>query len=151
MTLLRCIAKDQVGALRVDPIDAATLQKANRIVQDVREQGDTALRRYAEAFGDITPEAPLIYTRAALQQATRSIPQDDLALLQRTCARISAFAQAQRQPLQPLTIDVPGGKAGHTIAPMQRAGCYAPGGRFPLPSSVLMTVATARAAGVPSV
>lgn len=43
---------------------------------------------------------------------------------------------------------IPGGEAGHTIAPMATAGCYAPGGRYPLPSSVLMTAVTARAAGV---
>jgi phosphoribosyl-ATP pyrophosphohydrolase/phosphoribosyl-AMP cyclohydrolase/histidinol dehydrogenase len=46
---------------------------------------------------------------------------------------------------------VPGGSAGHWIAPVERAGCYAPGGRYPLPSSVLMTGLTARAAGVPEV
>jgi phosphoribosyl-ATP pyrophosphohydrolase/phosphoribosyl-AMP cyclohydrolase/histidinol dehydrogenase len=46
---------------------------------------------------------------------------------------------------------VPGGSAGHWIAPVERAGCYAPGGRYPLPSSVLMTALTARAAGVPEV
>jgi histidinol dehydrogenase len=46
---------------------------------------------------------------------------------------------------------IPGGEAGHTIAPMATAGCYAPGGRYPLPSSVLMTAVTARAAGVQKV
>jgi phosphoribosyl-ATP pyrophosphohydrolase/phosphoribosyl-AMP cyclohydrolase/histidinol dehydrogenase len=47
-----------------------------------------------------------------------------------------------------VTIPVPGGTAGHWIAPLERAGCYAPGGRYPLPSSVLMTAVTARTAGV---
>jgi len=50
-----------------------------------------------------------------------------------------------------LTCAIPGGAAGHTIAPVEAAGCYAPGGRFPLPSSVLMTVIPARAAGVETV
>lgn len=48
-------------------------------------------------------------------------------------------------------VDIPGGQAGHSVAPVSVAGCYAPGGRYPLPSSVLMTVCTARAAGVPNV
>ena len=43
---------------------------------------------------------------------------------------------------------IPGGRVGHVIAPVASAGCYAPGGRYPLPSSVLMTAITARAAGV---
>jgi phosphoribosyl-ATP pyrophosphohydrolase/phosphoribosyl-AMP cyclohydrolase/histidinol dehydrogenase len=46
---------------------------------------------------------------------------------------------------------IPGGEAGHTCLPVCSVGCYAPGGRFPLPSSVLMTAITARAAGVPLV
>merc|ERR1719421_358569 len=48
-------------------------------------------------------------------------------------------------------MSIPGGEAGHTISPVNAAGCYAPGGRYPLPSSVLMTAITARAAGVAEV
>ena len=48
-------------------------------------------------------------------------------------------------------MDIPGGKAGHVVSPCDTAGCYAPGGRYPLPSSVLMTAVTARAAGCPNV
>lgn len=61
--------------------------------------------------------------------------------------RIEAFAVAQRASIQDVSVDIPGGKAGHTIAPVAVAGCYAPGGRYPLPSSVLMTAVTAKAAG----
>lgn len=43
---------------------------------------------------------------------------------------------------------MPGGSAGHVVSPCATAGCYAPGGRYPLPSSVLMTAVTARVAGV---
>ena len=69
-------------------------------------------------------------------------------VLQRVAERIRAFALAQRGCLNDLTLSVPGGEAGHTCIPVRSAGCYAPGGRFPLPSSVLMTAVTARAAGV---
>src|SRR5207247_2273208 len=50
--------------------------------------------------------------------------------------------------LREFAVLVPGGEAGHMVAPVERAGCYAPGGRYALPSSVLMTAVTARAAGV---
>ena len=69
----------------------------------------------------------------------------------RTADRIRAFADAQRNSLSDMTTSIPGGTAGHTISPVNAAGCYAPGGRYPLPSSVLMTAITARAAGVPQV
>ena len=90
-------------------------------------------------------------TRADIEDALASIDSRTRELLERTAARIRAFAGAQRACLSDLTMDVPGGKAGHKVTPVQSAGCYAPGGRYPLPSSVLMTAVTARAAGVPTV
>jgi phosphoribosyl-ATP pyrophosphohydrolase/phosphoribosyl-AMP cyclohydrolase/histidinol dehydrogenase len=50
-----------------------------------------------------------------------------------------------------IATEVPGGRAGHSVLPVSTAGCYAPGGRYPLPSSVLMTAVTARTAGVATV
>jgi phosphoribosyl-ATP pyrophosphohydrolase/phosphoribosyl-AMP cyclohydrolase/histidinol dehydrogenase len=61
------------------------------------------------------------------------------------------FAEGQRASLGPYRTNIPGGTAGHSIAAVERAGCYAPGGRYPLPSSLLMTALTARAAGVAEV
>ncbi|HVX89148.1 MAG TPA: histidinol dehydrogenase, partial [Gemmatimonadales bacterium] len=73
---------------------------------------------------------------------------EERAMLERTAERVRRFAEAQRATLTDLDTPIPGGRAGHTVAPVERAGCYAPGGRYPLPSSVLMTVIAARAAGV---
>src|SRR5256886_17142044 len=67
--------------------------------------------------------------------------------LERVAERIRTFADAQKRALGDVTLTLPGGSAGHWIAPLERAGCYAPGGRYPLPSSVLMTAGAARAAG----
>lgn len=53
----------------------------------------------------------------------------------------------QKQAISDARLDIPGGSAGHTVSPVEKAGCYAPGGRYPLPSSIIMTVVTARVAG----
>lgn len=67
-------------------------------------------------------------------------------------ARSLARAQlVQKQAITDAQLDIPGGSAGHTVAPVENAGCYAPGGRYPLPSSVIMTVTTARVAGCKNV
>ena len=50
-------------------------------------------------------------------------------VLVRTAARIRTFAEAQRRSLVDMTIPIPGGTAGHSVAPVNTAGCYAPGGR----------------------
>ncbi len=146
--LLRVVRAEDLAAARPDPVDADTLAAAAPIVNDVRARGEPALRAHAERLDALGPGAPLMIPRADLDRALSSLPPADRALLERTADRIRAFAQAQLDCLRPLDTAVPGGRAGHTIAPVDRAGCYAPGGRFPLPSSVLMTAVTARAAGV---
>ncbi|MEM8884652.1 MAG: histidinol dehydrogenase [Planctomycetota bacterium] len=121
------------------------------IVRSVREQGEPALRRWSEQFGDLEPDAPLVRDREELERARRALPEEDRALLERVAQRIERFARAQRDSLRPIDMAVPGGRAGHEVVPIERAGCYAPGGRYPLPSSVLMTAVTARVAGVRSI
>lgn len=149
--MLRRLSPDEVHAARFEPVDAATLAAAAEIVNDVRAHGEAALRQHAARLGDLSPEAPLLLDRHALERAANELPAEDLTLLERVAGRIDRFARAQARAFQPLTIDVPGGQAGHTLAPVDAAGCYAPGGRYPLPSSVLMTALTARAAGVGTV
>jgi phosphoribosyl-ATP pyrophosphohydrolase/phosphoribosyl-AMP cyclohydrolase/histidinol dehydrogenase len=79
------------------------------------------------------------------------LPAEQQLLLERTADRIKSFAEAQLESIQEIDVPIPGGRAGQSVSPVNRAGCYAPGGRFPLPSSVLMTAVTARAAGVSEV
>lgn len=148
MSGLRRIGATDVPGLLRDAVDAATLEGARAIVDDVRRRGEVALREHAERLGDVAPGGPLVLGREALEAALVALPGDQQALLARTARRIRGFADAQRSCLEGMTVDVPGGRAGHTVRPVARAGCYAPGGRFPLPSSVLMTAVTARAAGV---
>lgn len=121
---------------------------AARIVEDVRTRGEAALRQHAERLGDVVPGAPLYHDRPELARALAALPPGDRDRLERVADRIAAFAEAQRRALGPVSVPVPGGVAEHHIAPLERAGCYAPGGRYPLPSSVLMTALTARVAGV---
>ena len=130
---------------------AEALAAAAPIVEAVRERGEAALREYAERFGDVATGGPLFLDRAALARALAGLPPDDRARLERVAGRIRAFAEAQKHALGAVTLPLPGGSAGHWIAPLERAGCYAPGGRYPLPSSVLMTALTARTAGVKQV
>jgi len=147
-TLLKVLRPAEVPALRRRPLDAATLAIAAGIVGDVEAGGEAALRRHAERFGDVAPGDPLVLGRDRLEGALASIAAADREVLERTAARIRVFAEAQRAAMREITVAVPGGRAGHHVVPVERAGCYAPGGRFPLPSSVLMTVVPARVAGV---
>ena len=131
-----------------DVVPAEAVAVAAAAIEAVRSEGEPALRAHAERFGDIPPGAPLVIPRETLGRTLAALPASDRARLERVAARIRAFAEAQRRALAAVTVPLPGGAAGHWIAPVERAGCYAPGGRYPLPSSVLMTAVTARVAGV---
>jgi phosphoribosyl-ATP pyrophosphohydrolase/phosphoribosyl-AMP cyclohydrolase/histidinol dehydrogenase len=133
---------------RAGGVPADAFAVAAPIVAAVRERGEAALREYAERFGDVAAGGPLFLDRPALARALAALPPGDRVRLERVAERIRRFAEAQRHSLGDVTVTLPGGTAGHWIAPLERAGCYAPGGRYPLPSSVLMTAVTARTAGV---
>ena len=146
--MLRTRSASELATHRHQPVDAATLQAAAVIVEDVRSRGEVALRHHAERLGDIVAGQPLIYHPEQLLAALEGLPVEHRRLLERTAERIRSFAGAQKACLTDLRTAVPGGFAGHSVSPVESAGCYAPGGRFPLPSSVLMTAVCARAAGV---
>ena len=133
---------------RRTPVPREALAIAAEIIEAVRREGESAVRRQAERFGELDPNEAMMIERPALERALHGLDRADRERLERVAGRIRTFAEAQRNALRELTVAIPGGEAGHTIAPVERAGCYAPGGRYPLPSSVLMTAVTARAAGV---
>ncbi|MEM7305228.1 MAG: histidinol dehydrogenase [Planctomycetota bacterium] len=147
MTPLRRIEPTELerAASAVPP---ETIAAAARILDEVRAEGTPGLRRYAERLDGLAPDAPLVLDRAVLLRALVERPAAERALLERVAARVESFARAQRDTLAPLDHPVEGGRAGHTWEPIERAGCYVPGGRYPLPSTALMTALVARAAGV---
>ena len=148
MTLLETIkASDFQPDAAPRPLDEATLAAADAIVSGVREGGREALIEYAKKFDGHVDGQPLLLDRDALEAAKTRLDAGDLALLERVADRVRKFAQAQLDALSELKMDVPGGKAGHSIVPVQRAGCYAPAGRYALPSTVIMTVVPAVVAG----
>lgn len=150
--LLRTLSPDEVPSLRRSPIDRQTLLAAGEIVDQVESGAEPALRAIAERLGDRKPGEPLVIERDQLDAALDATSAQDRAALERAAASIERFAQAQRNSIIDVSIDAETpGTLGQQVIPVDRAGCYAPGGRFPLPSSVLMTSIPARVAGVTSV
>ncbi|MFZ0627379.1 MAG: histidinol dehydrogenase, partial [Acidimicrobiia bacterium] len=151
MTGLERIDPDQVRRHTRPVVDLEAMKTAIDIVEDVRSGGESALRHHAQTLGDIVTGDELAYDRDSLTAVAESLGPAHLATLQRTRDRIARFAQAQLDGLSDLDVSVEGGRAGHRWIPVSRVGAYAPGGRHPLPSSVLMTVVPARVAGAESI
>ena len=140
------------GDPRVGPLldrrvtqDARLQRLVRRIVNAVRSHGDAALTKYAREFDDWS--GPLEVPARALRTAAAAVPKDVRAALA-TCAR-NIETVARRQVPRPSTVRVaPGLTVEQRVVPLDRVGCYVPGGRYPLPSSLLMTAIPARVAGV---
>ncbi len=123
------------------------LPAAKKIVDGVRRGGDRALRRYAAQFDGISPQTPLRISEAEIQSAWNASSDDLKRALKTAATNIRSFAQRQR-PKEWDFAPAPGVKTGQRIRPIGAVGCYVPSGRYPLPSTLLMTAIPAQVAGV---
>jgi histidinol dehydrogenase len=131
--------------------DLARVEKqVGRIVTDVRKNGDRALRRYAEKWDGLKPRQPLRVADAELEKAWNAVSDEFKQALKIAAANIRQYCEWQKPQPWRNTV-APGIQVGQVVRPMQSAGCYVPGGRYPLPSTMLMTVIPAQVAGVPEI
>lgn len=145
--LLRRVTPNEVMRVGRSAVDPDALRDAKAIIEDVRARGRESVLFHAGRFGELQPGEQLVLDRSELQASLESVDSETVNLLRRIGSRIEDFAAAQRESIRDLSFSIPGGRAGHRIIPVESAGCYAPAGRHPLPSSVLMTAVTARVAG----
>jgi histidinol dehydrogenase len=142
-------ARKQVGLLLARRCAAweRVLPAAKRIVDGVRKGGDAALRRYAVKFDGNSQPSKLQISPEEMQEALETIsPAFERAL--RTAAKnIRAFAERQK-PKDWNFAPAGGVIVGQRVRPISSVGCYIPSGRYPLPSTLLMTTIPAQVAGV---
>jgi histidinol dehydrogenase len=121
---------------------------ARRIIADVRRQGDRALVRYSRQFDGLDlRKVGMTVTPHEFDCACNNLPWSFFNAIFAAARSIRAVARRQLPrswQIQPL----PGAKVSQVVRPLERVVCYVPGGRFPLPSSVLMSVIPAQVAGV---
>ncbi len=131
------------------PDDHGRIEPAVReIVSAVRARGDRALVDFARRFDHL--EGPIELSPAEIHAGAEECPREVRAAIRRAARHIRAVAKAQVPKAWTKTV-APGVKVSQRVVSLERVGCYVPGGRYPLPSSLLMAAVTARAAGVPEV
>lgn len=132
---------------RRNSVDERALPVAKRIIDGVRKGGDAALRRYAARLDNITKQTPLQISEDAMKQAWREASPVFRSAIQAAAKNIRRFAQRQL-PKDWSFEPVKGLKVGQSVRPLASVGCYVPSGRYPLPSTLLMTIIPAQVAGV---
>ena len=122
-------------------------KQVRAIVAGVRKHGDRALRRFAEKWDGLGPRQPLRVNDAELEAAWNVVSGSFKQALEIAAANIRRYCEWQA-PAPWRNTPSPGIQVGQVVRPLESAGCYVPGGRYPLPSTMLMTVIPAQVAGV---
>lgn len=122
----------------------AVVDEVRPIVQAVKAEGDAAVARFVQQFDKKE------WRQAAVSADQIIVSQDIKEALADAKQNIWKF-HAEQKPKEWQVEILPGIKAGQLVRPLARVGCYVPGGKFPLLSSVLMTVLPAKVAGVDEV
>src|SRR4030095_7159681 len=125
--------------------DVATERRVAEIVARVRRGGDAALRRFGRELDDL--QGPIEVPRRVWEKEAHTLAPPFRAAIKRAAAHIRRVARKQTPRSWRLRV-APGISVEQRVIPLSRVGCYVPAGRYPLPSSLLMTAIPARAAGV---
>jgi len=146
LPLTETTEKKFLGSRRASSQEAERV--ARRIVEDVRKRGDAALFAWTKKLDKLalTPRTVWV-TRAELAKARKSAGREFLDAMQHAARNIRAVAKRQLPPEWTIEVE-PGVRAGQRVRPIESIGCYLPGGRFSLVSTLLMTVIPAQEAGV---
>ncbi|HMF53526.1 MAG TPA: histidinol dehydrogenase, partial [Edaphobacter sp.] len=118
-----------VSTAKVEPI-------VRRILEDVRKGGDAALIKYAAKFDGLTKGSLLLVSQEEMQAAWAATAPALQAAMMVARGNILAFAEAQL-PKEWTISPADGVKTGQIVRPLGSVGCYVPGGRYPLPSTLL--------------
>jgi histidinol dehydrogenase len=130
---------------------SAVYEHVRKIVEDVKARGDESLLDAAKEFKSDVSVSDLEVTREEVMKAYRQVDSSVANALRAAAHNILRFHEAQVENEKWVIEVAPGVTAGRVRRPMERVGCYVPGGRAAYPSTVLMTVIPAKAAGVEEV
>jgi histidinol dehydrogenase len=129
-------------------VELATVEpQVAAIVAGVRRERDVALRRYAAQFDGLEAGRPLRVSSDEIHAAWDAVPEDFRQALQAAAANIRRYCEWQK-PKPWIHTAQAGLRVGQIVCPLEAVGCYVPGGRYPLPSTLLMTAIPAQVAGV---
>ncbi len=138
----RVVSQLERRASRLDEVEPAV----RKIIAAVRKGGDKALVRYATLWDGLPKAQPMRVSAEEIEAGWKATPPETRQALKQAAANIRRFARWQLP--RSWNKKVTGGELGQIVRPFDSVGCYVPGGRYPLPSTLLMTAIPAQVAGV---
>lgn len=157
MSILRIYSESELNPelrkqlqMRESAEDTEALTSVQSILDDVRKRGIEAASNYSRKFDGFYPE-PAICTETEIAEADQRLDQEIKQAFTDAAANIRTFHEFQRERLQPASTKVAGAELGFFYTPVENVAVYVPGGKAQYPSSVLMGVIPAVAAGVKNI
>jgi len=140
--------KTGLPSVESDAANVKVQETVAKIIADVRQRGDAAVRELSDRFDGWSPP-DFRLSRNEIDSLVASVPRQTIEDIRFAQAQIRNFAEHQRAALKDIEVEtVPGVRLGHRNIPVSSAGCYTPGGRYPMVASAHMTIVTAKVAGV---
>jgi sulfopropanediol 3-dehydrogenase len=138
-------------AAKTPETETATAQKVvGEMLAEIEARGEDAVREYAKKLDNWSGD--ILVTPEEMERRTKDIPAEIKRDIEFAADQVRRFAEAQRDSIREFQVELyPGVTAGQRLLPVNVAGCYVPTGRYAHIASAYMSVATAKAAGVPTV
>jgi histidinol dehydrogenase len=149
--VLRILKSTEVGRLLARKAARSTEAEAvvRPILDAVRKRGDRALMEYARRFDGLERKSVRVPPKE-LEAARRGLAPEFSRAVKTASANIRAYAERQ-MPREWMSQRRPGLRLGQIVRPLDTVAAYIPAGRYPLPSTIMMTVVPAQVAGVPNI
>ena len=134
-----------------DNEDKQVRSSVEKILSDIKKDGDKAIKFYSEKFDDYLPKSFKL-SENEIENCLKNVSKRDLEDIEFAQKQIRNFAEIQKDSMKDVEVEtLPGVILGHKNIPVQSVGCYVPGGKFPMIASAHMSVITANVAGVPRI
>lgn len=125
-----------------------TRETVEGIIADIEDRGDVAVREFSIRF-DSWDREDYRLSQTEIQACEDTLSKQDIKDIEFAQSQVRNFAQVQRGSMKDVEVEtLPGVVLGHKNLPLNAAGCYVPGGKYPLLASAHMSVITAKVAGV---
>ncbi|OAP65173.1 histidinol dehydrogenase [Fonsecaea erecta] len=146
MGVRRLKSKEAPTAQQGPAVDVSGIVKG--VIDNIRTNGDAAVRQYSEKFDSWSP-AEFKLSAKQIDDIIASVDPQTIQDIKEVQRNVRTFAEKQKSALQEFEFEIqPGVFLGQKNNPIERVGCYIPGGRYPLLASAHMTILTAKVAGV---
>lgn len=130
-----------------EKIEFESISSVVEIANDVKNNGDEAVKKYSKQFDGQDLETFLV-SKDEIEAAYKKIDEKTINAIKKSIKNVENFSKKQLKCLKELKVKIDKNELGHKIIPIESTGCYIPGGNYPLLSSAIMTIVPAKVAGV---